>query len=283
MTHGWIPVTVQLLAGVALLAAIGWRTRVWGRRWLPIAMGVGIAVAALAYWFDHAEALSGGEPWPYGLWIWIGLTGLATAVVAIGWSGASWWRRCASALCVPLCALSAALALNLWAGSFDTVSDAYNQLSGQRLPNQSDAHAVASMQQHRIVPMTGTVVPVSIDSSASGFAPRDELVYLPPAWFATKPPPPLPTMVVVGGVLNMPDDWIRHGHAQETLDAFAAHHGGNAPVVVFADWSGSFGNDTECVNGPRGNAADHLVKDIVPYLVSHYGVRASPANWAVVG
>ncbi|MDT5027843.1 MAG: hypothetical protein QOE61_4269, partial [Micromonosporaceae bacterium] len=33
----------------------------------------------------------------------------------------------------------------------------------------------------------------------------------------------------------------------------------------------------------RGNAADHLTKDVVPYLIANFGVSADPANWGVVG
>ena len=54
-------------------------------------------------------------------------------------------------------------------------------------------------------------------------------------------------------------------------------------MFVFVDPGGTFNNDTECVNGPRGNSADHLVKDVVPFMKSTYGVSASPANWGVVG
>jgi S-formylglutathione hydrolase FrmB len=49
------------------------------------------------------------------------------------------------------------------------------------------------------------------------------------------------------------------------------------------DSSGSFNNDTECVNGPRGNAADHLIKDVRPYVISRFGASPDPANWGVVG
>ena len=53
--------------------------------------------------------------------------------------------------------------------------------------------------------------------------------------------------------------------------------------MVFPDSSGNFSNDTECVNGPRGNAADHLTKDVLPYVISHFGVRSGPAYWGLVG
>jgi len=49
---------------------------------------------------------------------------------------------------------------------------------------------------------------------------------------------------------------------------------------VFVDPSGAFTNDTECVNGPRGRAADHLTMDVVPQMIAKFGVRA---RWGVVG
>ena len=58
---------------------------------------------------------------------------------------------------------------------------------------------------------------------------------------------------------------------------------GFAPVLVFVDATGSFDNDTECVNGRRGNAADHLTKEVVPFVVSNFGVSPDRANWGVVG
>ena len=54
-------------------------------------------------------------------------------------------------------------------------------------------------------------------------------------------------------------------------------------MLVFVDPTGSFDNDTECVNGSRGNAADHLTKDVVPFMVSNFGVSADRANWGVAG
>ncbi|HKH51150.1 MAG TPA: alpha/beta hydrolase-fold protein, partial [Mycobacterium sp.] len=151
------------------------------------------------------------------------------------------------------------------------------------LPDQTDAVTVTAMQQQHSIPAKGTVVAVDIPEAASGFKHRGELVYLPPAWYATDPPPPLPTVMMIGGEFNTPADWMRAGNAVKTIDDFAAAHGGNAPVFVFVDPGGAFNNDTECVNGTRGNAADHLTKDVVPFMVSHYGVSPNRANWGVVG
>ena len=60
-------------------------------------------------------------------------------------------------------------------------------------------------------------------------------------------------------------------------------HNGNAPVLVFVDSGGAFNNDTECVNGIRGNAADHLTKDVVPFMVSNFGVSPDRSSWGVAG
>ena len=60
-------------------------------------------------------------------------------------------------------------------------------------------------------------------------------------------------------------------------------NGGNAPVLVFVDAGGAFTKDTECVNGVRGNAADHLTKDVVPFMVSTFGVSTHSANWGIAG
>lgn len=281
--HGWLPWTVQAVAVAVLMIAIAGRNRRWHRIWLPVCVAFGVALTAAAYWYLQSEGLSGGEPAPGILWIWIAATGAAAIVLVVGWRHARWWRRGAAVLAVPLSLLCAALALNLWVGYFPTVQTAWNDLTAGPLPDQTDQATVVAMQRARTVPSVGSVVPVTIDSAASGFKHRGELVYLPPAWFASDPPPRLPTLMMIGGEFNTPADWLRSGNAIKTLDQYAAAHQGNAPVAVFVDSGGAFNTDTECVNGVRGNSADHLTKDVVPFMEATYGVSASPANWGVVG
>ena len=280
--HGWLPLTIQAIAAVIVVAAIGWRTRTWRRVWLPAAVAVGALLAASAYWYIAAEGLA-DDPAPNMLWIWIAVVGISVVMLAAGWRGARWWRRGAAIAAVPLSLLCAALALNLWVGYFPTVQNAWNQLTAGPLPDQTDQGTVVAMQKARRIPAAGTVVPVDIGSAASGFKHRGELVYLPPAWYASDPPPPLPTVMMIGGEFNTPADWLRAGNAIKTVDDFAAAHGGNAPVLVFVDSGGAFNNDTECVNGARGNAADHLTKDVPPFMEATYGVSADPARWGIVG
>jgi S-formylglutathione hydrolase FrmB len=265
LMHGWVPIRLRAVTAIVLVLAIGWRSRRWRLLWLPVAAAIGVGVAGWAHWFVAADGLA-TDPAPPALWMWIALTGAAAAVLVLGWRGARWWRRAVSILAVPLCLLSSALVLNLWVGYFPTVQTAWNQLTGGPLPDQTDQSTVVAMAAKRALPARGSVVPVTIPADASHFKHRGELVYLPPAWFASSPPPRLPTVMMIGGEFNTPADWLRTGGAVQTIDDFAAAHGGNAPVFVFVDSGGAFNNDTECVNGSRGNAADHLTKDVVPPL-----------------
>jgi S-formylglutathione hydrolase FrmB len=184
---------------------------------------------------------------------------------------------------VSLCSLCLLLSLNFWAGYVQTVDGAWNFFTRGHLPDQADLATVTSMQANGQVPVEGRVVQVTIADDASHFRHRGELVYLPPAWFATSPPVKLPVVMMIGGEFGSSADWIRAGNAIHTIDTFAASHEGNAPVLVFVDKGGLINKDTECVNGPRGNAADHLTKDVVPYVISHFGTSSSAANWGVVG
>jgi S-formylglutathione hydrolase FrmB len=282
LIHGWMPATVQVITAVVLVVAIGRRSRRWRVISVPVALFVGLALTGAVFWFIEDQGLADG-PAPLGLWVWITSTGLAAVVVVLGWRDVPWWRRGVSVLAVPLCVLCTALTVNMWVGYFPTVSTAWDRMTGAPLPGQTDRATVAALQQQHRAPDWRTIVSVRIPAHASGFRHRDELVLLPPAWYASTPPPPLPVVMMIGGEFGNPAAWLYAGDAQSTIVDFAAGHGGNAPVLVFPDSSGSFSNDTECVNGVRGNAADHLTKDVVPYILSNFGVSRDSANWGIVG
>ncbi len=282
LTHGWLPVLAQVVAAAVLCAAVGWRTPRWRRIWIPAATVCGAATATGAHWYLGSLGVA-GDPAPWTLWAWTALTGLGVVVLAVGWRRIRWRRRGLSVAAVPMCLLGCALALNQWVGYFPTVHSAWNEVTAGPLPDQTDRIAVTAMQMTGARPAHGVVVPVTINADASHFAHRRELVYLPPAWFASNPPPRLPTVMMIGAELNTPADWLRAGGAVATADDFAARHGGGAPVLVFVDATGAFRNDTECVNGLRGNAAYHLTKDVVPFMVSNFGVSADRTSWGVAG
>jgi S-formylglutathione hydrolase FrmB len=202
----------------------------------------------------------------------------------LAWGGpTTWWRRVVSVLAVALAVVCVFSALNIATGYFPTVQAAWQRVTGSEPPQLIEEAALAAMQRKGEEPTLGTLVKVDIPSDASGFGHRKELVYVPPAWFRSNPPPKLPAVMAIGAEFSNPFDWPKSGRAVQTLDNFAAFHHGDAPVVVFVDSTGKFTNDTECVNGPRGNAADHLTKEVVPYVISRFGVSSDPANWGLVG
>ncbi len=282
LTSGWLPLAVQLLTLVGVVTATGRRSRRWRTTWLPAAALFGGAVAVAVALYIGSIGVA-GDPAPRPLWWWLALCGFTSVVAAAGWRGTRWWRRGLAVATVPACALCAALVVNQWVGYFPTVHAAWNQLTVGPLPDQTDRTTVTAMQLAGARPARGVVVPVTISAAASQFRHRDELVYLPPAWFAAKPPPRLPVVMMIGAQLNTPADWLRAGGVVQIIDDFANTHGGNAPVFVFVDATGAFDNDTECVNGTRGNASSHLTKDVVPYMISNFGVSADRNQWGILG
>ncbi|GAB5898310.1 alpha/beta hydrolase [Mycolicibacterium mageritense] len=282
LTSGWIPVTLQVLALVALVVGVGRRPGVPWVRWLTIALltGVLFAVAVRVFvryqgWSEKAASVS--------TVVWVVVTGFAAAVMVLAWRGGLWWRRIVSALAVVLAVLCSLAELNISTGYFPTVHALWQRATGSEPPQWIDEDALTAMRQSGAQPTRGTMVWIETPKDASGFGHRRELVYLPPAWFRSDPPPRLPAIMAIGAEFSHPSDWPESGGARKTLDEFAAFHHGTTPVVVFPDSTGTFDNDTECVNGPRGNAADHLTQDVRPYVVSHFGVSPDPANWGLVG
>ncbi|MGL6233872.1 MAG: alpha/beta hydrolase [Segniliparus sp.] len=130
---------------------------------------------------------------------------------------------------------------------------------------------------------SGKLVRIYIPDSISHFPHRNEYVYLPPAWFAEKTPPRLPVVMMIAGQGDSPEYWARNGQAVQIANDFAAAHGGNAPILAFVDFGGYFNADTECVNGPRGNVEDHLVKEVPQFVASKFGASPGGGDWGIVG
>ena len=82
---------------------------------------------------------------------------------------------------------------------FDSVRTV-DELFGRTAQDQS---SVAAIARQKVVPKHGRVINIPVPATRSGFAARDALVYLPPAWFETPRPhlpdqPGTPTAVPAG-------------------------------------------------------------------------------------
>jgi S-formylglutathione hydrolase FrmB len=280
---GWLPLTLQLVAGVALVSSVVWLARRGHRRRLvgllpAVALAAILAVAA-TWWCLRGQELDSDPP-PIAMWLWIGLTGAAAAMIVLGWRWIGWRRRSLSVLAAGLTLLGFGIQVNYWVGYFPTLSEAWGQLTAGPMPDQIDPARLDALRGTSM--NTGKLVAIATPDDVSHFTHRSEYVYLPPAWFATDRPT-LPALMMIGGEFSTPTDWIRTGNAIATVDRYAQAHQGLAPVLVFADSTGSFRNDTECVDGPRGHAAEHLTRELRPYIISHFGTAASARQWGVVG
>ncbi|MGH3724344.1 MAG: alpha/beta hydrolase [Mycobacterium sp.] len=281
LIHGWLPVAIQVVAALILVAGVYRRSSSWLRVWLPSAALCGVGTGSVTYWYITSQGMADNPP-PLMLWVWIGFAAAALVLLIAGWTHTRWARRAATALAVPLCLLAAATVLNQWIDYYDTLRLAWAAVSAGPLPDETDL-ADAQDLKGKGAKATGRVVPVEIPADISGFRHRTEYVYLPPAWFAQPAPPELPVVVMISGAWSTPADWIRQGNAAGALDHYAQSHDGVTPVLVFVDTGGAFNNDTECVNGPRGNVADHITKEVIPYVNSEFGTSPRADHWGVVG
>jgi S-formylglutathione hydrolase FrmB len=230
--------------------------------------------------------------------------GIAVAVVAIAATSFVGFRRSLvrwglRVACVPLIAAFAGATVNAHFDYFPTLGallgrTAADQVSWHTLRlliEQADARALRggpSFSAHVTgpaasgVPDHGVVVPLSIPGSVSHFPGRTGQVYLPPAWFVS-PRPHLPVIELLHGSPGSPADWTRGGGADVAADAYARAHHGFAPIIVMPDVNGGWWHDTECVNGPRGNAETYLTVDVRNEVVRLFGARPDGASWGIAG
>jgi enterochelin esterase-like enzyme len=278
---GWLPLTLQLAAGLALILAVGWRDFRWRTRRVPIIAAATVLFGILAAWVV-SPALGITDPLPLKVWIWLSVAFGALLVLAVGWSSARWPRKLTALVAAVLAAVVGANGINQFVGYFPTVNDAVAGLQGQKVPGQV---SLAQVNGHSdpAGARSGELVVVTIPAVPSGFTHRQELVYLPPVWFRGPHHPVLPAVEMIGAEHSKPENWVRIGDAVKTAQAYAARHHGLAPILVFVDATAVFSNDTECVNGPHGQAEDHLFRDVPAYISNTFGASRNPRAWAVAG
>lgn len=253
-------------------------------RWAPLAMGVGAtAVGATMTWLAH----QGLDPFTAPAWLWVSvaeLVGIAFAVAGL-WRLVRWIGRGALAGSVAVAVLGVALMGNVWVHYLPTVGSAVDVALGKGPAHETSLVRLHAMKQRASAPSQGVTF-VLPRSSRDPFAARTEYVYVPPAWFADGSGP-TDVFLMMGGVINTPRDWIVSGGAIDTANNYARTHGGRAPIMVFVDTTGGLSNDTECVNGPRGQAETHIISGVPQRLHSALGntgpLRFVPVGWSMGG
>jgi S-formylglutathione hydrolase FrmB len=279
---GWFPATLDVIAVGVLLVAVGWRDRRWRSRSVPLIVG-GAVLGTLIAAYPGARLLGITDPLPLRVWLWFGAGLGALILLAAGWRSARWWRRGTAVLAAALATLVCVNQINQFVGYYPTIDSAVNDWTDSPLPGQVSMSGLAHDTGTAKLPPAGRLVAVNIPPAYSGFRHRQELVYLPPIWFRGHHRPALPVIELIGGERGGPGDWVRLGNAVQVSDAYARRQHGYAPILVFTDPIANFDNDTECVNGPRGNSADHLDQDIPRFVENTFGASRDPRQWAVAG
>ena len=285
LLHGWLPgvdrggrrhrAAVRRWAGGR--AGGAW----YGCRW-PLL--VGVAAAGWTHWYVDSEGMS-DDPAPRALWIWVGLTGFAVAVVALGWSGA---QLVAPRRVVPR---GAAVRAQRRPGAEPVgrlLPDRANRLepahggAAARRDRPADRHRDAAAAHH--ARRTAPSCPSTIPSDASHFKHRTELVYLPPAWFAEQP-----ATEAAGGH----DDRRASSTPLPTGCAPATRPSRSTtsrpPTAATPRCSCSSIRAARSTTTPNASTARAATpptispKMLCRIMISQFGVSPSSANWGIVG
>ncbi len=292
---GPVPVVLTTLGIAALLWLL-----LAGRRHLlrtvPIAVAVSLAVTAALWFVTERVWNTWGSPQPLQLYLPVGLSVLALALVAPRFRRARKFRgRLAAVVAVPLVLLAAAVNVNTYYGNYPTLG----ALTGTEVKIQTLPATVPPVAQDAAsgqltteaswnpppgMPAHGTVSEVTIPGTRSGVKPGRGFVWLPPAYLAS-PRAVVPVLVLLHGVPGGSKDWITGGQLPDFMDAYAAAHNGLAPIVVMPDANqGTVAEPTLCMNSSHGNAGTYLAVDVPDWVKTTLDAGHGPArNWAIAG
>lgn len=221
------------------------------------------------------------------MWIVLACAGVALALAGIATRRR--WRAAVAVLAIPVFLVMAGAGVNVDFGAYRTASDALQLtpkvpipgllLAGTATaepPSPATWHAPSGMPAH------GMVGTAQIPGTVSGFHARAASLYLPPAALVADPPT-LPVVVAFSGQPGSPADMFASGRIAGTLDEYAAHHDGLAPIVVVPDQLGAPGRNPMCVDSTLGDSASYVTIDVVNWIKAHLRVPRDPRYWAVAG
>lgn len=317
LLDGPLPVLAWFLGAAAVLFLVLRRSRAWllfaalgAAAALLVAMAACWAVIHVFYWWP--EDLPVAVVLNVALVLWVLALGSTTALAGVrrraGTAGGgpgsptalgtpasrvSMRRRGLAVLATATVLACVGFAFNATFGEFPTVNSLVSaepvaaaaalprvhRVAGERF---MDAPVSRGWKNAAGRSSAGSVLSVPIAGTSLGFEPRNALVYLPPAYSAPARPV-LPVLILISGQPGSPESWLRSTDLVRELDAFAAAHGGLAPIVVVPDPNGSDGANTMCMNSAVAQADTYMSKDVPAWIKAHLDADTNPAHWAVGG
>jgi S-formylglutathione hydrolase FrmB len=276
--------TIEALGALALVGSWISRQRSWLALELPAVVLVSAAVTGVvAAALRVTGAVTEAYPPCFALWVGMGLAALIGFPLIVAKPG--FLRRCIAGAAVPLTLTGALLLINDEYGVWPTFGDLLGHtklLDGKLFDGKVLNGPALHLPPHSVASDRGVLVALDPPATRSHFAHRPGSVYLPPAYF-TAARTKLPVIVMLAGAPGGTAQWPTSGKAIASADAYAATHHGLAPVLLFVDQNGSATGDTECVDGPQGNAETYLTVDVPAFVTRTLRVPQFANRWAVAG
>lgn len=289
--------SVPWITGVGIAVAFGmlW----WPRRRRPRLFGALASLGLLAalvigFLVDKVWKLF-GDPVGWVIWQWGGfaavavLGALAPQLPRATTTRARLARLARDAAAVVLAVVCALMAFNFHYSMYRTPSDLWTPTALTELPPVPHRTGTPRLERPASawvppadVPAKGSISTVEIPGTVSGFRARPGRVYTPPA-YNLPGHPQFPVLVLMAGQPGEPDYWVRIGHIDEIMDAYAAEHGGLAPVVVIPDHLGAATDNPLCADAHLGRNATYLEVDVVNWAIDNLDVDPDTTHWAVAG
>ncbi|WP_314147448.1 alpha/beta hydrolase-fold protein [uncultured Leifsonia sp.] len=281
-------ITVYAIAAVLalyLLIRPTWRRTLAG---LIAAVGGGLLGWLIVWYTDDVMNVFGVGLTPVTtMWVALGFAGVCLAVANLFRS--RWWRKLIAVVSIPVFLLAAFAGVNVDFGAYRNLNDALGVVPYRALDLHAErGEVVAGVDYRATTPQTdppakGEIGTVRIPATRSGFPARPAVVYLPPIALGPNPPA-LPVLYALSGQPGAPADMFTAGRVGAVMDAFAAAHGGYAPIVVAPDQLGGPGRNPMCVDSRAyGNSATYLLTDVRDWITSHLRVSSDPRAWGIVG
>ena len=222
------------------------------------------------------------------MWVALAFAGVSLAVANL-WK-TRWRRKVIAIVSIPVFLASAGVGINVDFGAYRNLNDVFEISPYSALPAKFQASSAGIMdptlgktwRAPSGLRAHGEVGLVQIPATLSQFTPREAVVYLPPAALVAQPPV-LPVLMVFAGQPGTTNDMFTSGQLAATLDAYAAKHGGLAPIVVAPDQLGLPSQNPMCVDSPLGNVETYITVDVPNWIRSHLHVSDSARYWAVGG